>query len=73
MESLLARNPIHASKTGHFSAHARVVHFVIQILGARAKILVCMHILLLSAEETKTVCSLLHNGSRCSTRHQRIH
>lgn len=56
MESLLARNPIHASKTGHLSAHARVVHFVIQILGARAKILVCMHILFISAEETEKLC-----------------
>ena len=56
MESLLARNPIHASKTGHFSAHARVVHFVIQILGARAKILVCLHILFIGAEETEKLC-----------------
>lgn len=47
---------MHLLKTGHFFAHARVVHFVIQILGARAKILVCMHILFISAVETEKLC-----------------
>lgn len=55
-DGILAREKPYTSKTGHFSAHARVVHFVIQILGARAKILVCMHILFIGAEETEKLC-----------------